>query len=437
MGVDDVHQVQLVSYKLKGGAGAWWDQLQNHRRRSGRQPICSWPHMRQLLRARFLPPDYEQIFYQQYQQCRQQNRSVADYASEFYRLNARTDLIETEHQQVARFLGGLRDQIQATLSLHSIWSLADAVNLTTKVESQLSHSWGRSFVPRKAPTNPTPLPGSDPLPSQPSTSNAVAPPHSPVVKPSYPRPPNPYPRPTTDRCYHCFKPGHRSNDCPKRRTTFLCTDEPEAFGDLNASVSTDGDEYFDADFLPGDEGDPVVCILEKLLLAPHQPSPSQRNSLFRTRCTVNTKVCDVVIDSGSTENVVSKALVKTLGLPTSPHPRPYKIGWIKRGIESKVTELCRFSFSIGKSYQDEISCDIVEMDACHILLGHPWLFDRDVTHKGRDNTYFFNGKAARLCCFLTFPLRHFQSLLQLLMPYSRLMFLTFVSLLSNALVWLL
>ena len=29
------------------------------------------------------------------------------------------------------------------------------------------------------------------------------------------------------------------------------------------------------------------------------------------------------------------------------------------------------------------------MDACHLLLGWPWQFDRDVTHNGKTNTYSF------------------------------------------------
>jgi len=31
----------------------------------------------------------------------------------------------------------------------------------------------------------------------------------------------------------------------------------------------------------------------------------------------------------------------------------------------------------------------VPLDACHILLGRPWLFDRRVTHDGHLNTYTF------------------------------------------------
>ena len=32
---------------------------------------------------------------------------------------------------------------------------------------------------------------------------------------------------------------------------------------------------------------------------------------------------------------------------------------------------------------------MIPMDACHILLGRPWLFDRKVMHDGRKNTYSF------------------------------------------------
>jgi len=35
-------------------------------------------------------------------------------------------------------------------------------------------------------------------------------------------------------------------------------------------------------------------------------------------------------------------------------------------------------------------CDIVPMDACHILLGRPWLFDKRIMHDGKMNTYTFH-----------------------------------------------
>ncbi|XP_074305674.1 uncharacterized protein LOC141640894 [Silene latifolia] len=49
-------------------------------------------------------------------------------------------------------------------------------------------------------------------------------------------------------------------------------------------------------------------------------------------------------------------------------------------------------------------CDVVPMDACHLLLGRPWEFDRNTTHQGKENVYVFkhNGKrVTRLPCHQT------------------------------------
>jgi predicted SprT family Zn-dependent metalloprotease len=69
---------------------------------------------------------------------------------------------------------------------------------------------------------------------------------------------------------------------------------------------------------------------------------------------------------------VSKEMVSKLGLKTEKHLAPYKIRWIKQGTEILVTESCRFTFLIGKHYSDSILCDVVEMDACHLILGRYW-----------------------------------------------------------------
>jgi len=45
----------------------------------------------------------------------------------------------------------------------------------------------------------------------------------------------------------------------------------------------------------------------------------------------------------------------------------------------KQVEVC---FKIGK-YEDVVLCDVVPMEASHLLLGRPWMFDRSVFHDGR------------------------------------------------------
>ena len=45
-------------------------------------------------------------------------------------------------------------------------------------------------------------------------------------------------------------------------------------------------------------------------------------------------------------------------------------------------------FKIG-DYHDKILCDVAEMDACHLLLGRPWQYDKEVVHHGKENKYSF------------------------------------------------
>jgi len=104
---------------------------------------------------------------------------------------------------------------------------------------------------------------------------------------------------------------------------------------------------------------------------------------------VGNKVCSLIIDGGSCANVASKTMVDKLKLQVSPRPNPYTIKWLNQGKGLQITHRCLVSFSIGKNYKDEIWCDIVPMDACHILLGRPWLFDRSVIHDGWMNTNSF------------------------------------------------
>ena len=82
-------------------------------------------------------------------------------------------------------------------------------------------------------------------------------------------------------------------------------------------------------------------------------------------------------------------MVDKLKLMVTPHPKPYTIQWLNQSKGLQITQRCLISLSIGKTYKDEIWCDVVPMDACHVLLGRPWLFDRSVIHDGRKNTYTF------------------------------------------------
>ena len=52
----------------------------------------------------------------------------------------------------------------------------------------------------------------------------------------------------------------------------------------------------------------------------------------------------------------------------------------------KVIKQVVVPFSIGK-YVDEVLCDVVPIQASHILLGRPWQYDRKTIHDGVKNRY--------------------------------------------------
>jgi hypothetical protein len=53
--------------------------------------------------------------------------------------------------------------------------------------------------------------------------------------------------------------------------------------------------------------------------------------------------------------------------------------WLNNSGKAKVTKLVRLNFAIGP-YHDVVECDVVPMQACYILLGRPWQFDKDRFH---------------------------------------------------------
>ena len=81
-------------------------------------------------------------------------------------------------------------------------------------------------------------------------------------------------------------------------------------------------------------------------------------------------------------------MVSKLGLPTILHPKPYKLKWLNNSGEVRVTKQVIVAFQIGK-YEDKVVCDVVPMQAGHLLLGRPWQFDRRVKHDGFTNKYSF------------------------------------------------
>ncbi|GJX51006.1 putative reverse transcriptase domain-containing protein [Tanacetum coccineum] len=189
-------------------------------------------------------------------------------------------------------------------------------------------------------------------------------------------------------CYKCGGLGHFTRDCLNLKILAFVPDDAGPIYDTDAEPKVDkpGDELV----YPDRRGALVIQRVLNMAVSKSVDDNSWlRNNIFRTKCTSKGKIYDMIIDGGSCENVVSTYMVEKLGMKTEDHPEPYELTWLKIGNTGKVSKCCLVQFSIGKSYKDEVWCEVIPMDAAHILLGCPWKFYRKTKHNGFQNTYSF------------------------------------------------
>ena len=127
----------------------------------------------------------------------------------------------------------------------------------------------------------------------------------------------------------------------------------------------------------------------------------KHTSIFHTVIQSGDKKCKLVIDGGSSMNVVSKDAVKLLNLKVEPHPNPFRVAWVNDHT-LHVAQRCLVSIQMG-DYKDESYCDVLPMDVVHILLGRHWLYDLNVTNFDKDNIYSFKHKGKNIILRLTKP----------------------------------
>jgi hypothetical protein len=63
-----------------------------------------------------------------------------------------------------------------------------------------------------------------------------------------------------------------------------------------------------------------------------------------------------------------------------------------------VSGQCKVEFNIG-GYRDLFLCDVIPMDVCHVLLGIPWQYDRNVIHDGGIIIIPLRKMGVSICCF--------------------------------------
>eukprot|EP00253_Pinus_taeda_P036230 PITA_36230 len=336
--VSEDRRVKFAATKLKGHATLWWDSVQNERKRLNKPPIKTWTRMVAKLKGRFLPRDYQIALHRQVQNLRQRGLTVKEYTEEFYQVNLRAGYTEDTTERTARYVNGLRMDILDEISILSPNNTEEAYQSAIKAEEKLNRRQnarrGRGSTRGRGQS---------------------------------------YGRGRTASNIQGLREQQKREMEREVADRFSAAEEMAVEGELVISV------------IDATSGGTARLSAQKQIQLDNE---TQRKALFRTVCKSQGKCCKMIIDNGSTDNLVSTEMVEKLGLKHLKHRNPYRVSWLQKGHQLLVDEHSEVEFQIGW-YKDKIICDIMPMDVCHILLGRPWQYDRKVTHDGVLNCYKF------------------------------------------------
>eukprot|EP00253_Pinus_taeda_P009832 PITA_09832 len=275
--------------------------------------------------------------------------TVREYTEEFYRVNLRAGYTEDTSEKITRYVNGLRLEILDEISILSPKNIEQAYQSAMKAEEKITRRQnarrGRGAAKGKGQSY-----GRGPT----ASSNEEG---------------------SRSRASGSVDKGDNVRDQARKRGAYVAQPKEAEAPPQKAENALETGE---------------ALVLNKVLLklAKEVLEQTQQKALFRIVSKSHRKCCKLIIDSRSTDNLVATEMVEKLALKRLKHPTPYKVSSLQKGHQLLVDEQCEMEFQIGK-YKDKVICDIMLMDACHILLGRPWQYDRKVVHDGLMKCYKF------------------------------------------------
>ncbi|RDY04985.1 hypothetical protein CR513_11215, partial [Mucuna pruriens] len=154
------------------------------------------------------------------------------------------------------------------------------------------------------------------------------------------------------KCFKCLDKGHIASQCPNKRVMIVRDDGEVASDNSHAETST----FSESKIHNNDSR-----VGEDLLM---------RENIFHSRYHVLGNLCFIIIDGDSCVNVASGRL------------------WLSQHGELVANPQIEVAFTLGR-YEDKVLCDVMPMEATHLLLGRSWQYDRKVIHDGVTNRFTF------------------------------------------------
>nr|KYP36126.1 Transposon Ty3-I Gag-Pol polyprotein [Cajanus cajan] len=368
--VGEERKVPLATLAFQGQVMYWWTTLVKERRLYNDPPIEYWNDLRSAMRRRHIPSYYSRELMDKFQRLQQKNMSVEKYRQKMELYLMRAGIREEERLTIARFLSGLNFDIRDRVELLPYRDLDDLVQLCIRVEQHL-----RKTSLKKDKTHSTSYVKKNykregQFSKYNSSKNFFKSQEKEKEKEKGKGTITSSSKSSDIKCFKCLGRGHIASQCPNKKIMILRGQDIYSSHDETNSTTSSDNEYSDEDHQVENAYpyDGQLLMIRRLLGS--QPSES---------------------DASQRENIFHPRLVEKLNLTPIPHPKPYQLHWLNEDGDIIVDKQVKVKFSIG-NYEDQVVCDIVPMEACHILLGRPWQFDKRTMHNGLTNEITFTHK---------------------------------------------
>ena len=405
-------RVAAAICEFTGFASVWWSE---HCRLYHNNIPTTWAALKTAMCTRWVPPYYQRELLQKLQRLRQGKNSVEEYYQELQTGLIRCGIFEDNEAMLARFMGGLNREIQTILEYKEYNNITCLFHLACKAEREVqdrqamartNFSAGRSssWTPRASSTSthPTAPPPSSAANSNRDKRKQAPPPPSAKSTPSGPAQSSSSSMASTGQthdiiCRHRNGGGNYASQCPSKRVMIVTEDggyesasdyDEETLALIVSEEQGGDDSEQETQYMAAEDAERYESLVAQRVLSVQvtQAEQNQRHNLFHTKGVVKERCVRVIIDGGSCNNLASMDMVEKLSLTTRPHSHPYYIQWFNNSGKVKVTRTIRVHFSIA-TYADYVDCDVVPMQACSLLLGRPWQFDKHSVHHGKKNQY--------------------------------------------------
>ncbi|XP_058752398.1 uncharacterized protein LOC131625563 [Vicia villosa] len=352
------NRLSLISFYMKGDALSWFKWMHNS------HLLSDWASFTRALELRFGPSTYDNHQAELFKL--KQEGTVVEYQTKFEQLG--NQVVGLPQDAILNcFISGLNVDIKNEMAIQRPTNISQAIGLAKLIEAKLKDSkpkFSKTYVNPFPKSNPTSL--SAPYQKGPYNTQALTavrtkspstqqPSHLPIKKLSQAQIQE---RRAQGLCFNCdekFIPGHKC--ATGRFLILLCDDEVMEPSQLGAEQLEVIEET--------EPRDTYFQLSTQALTGHFSPQT------LKFRGTIGGLPVMVLVDTGSTHNILQPRIAQHLNLPTTPIPH-FSV-MVGNGSHLQCEGICNNVKLVLQEHQFKLPFYLLPIEGADIVLGMAWL----------------------------------------------------------------